>query len=183
MNLLFPKIAKNHLVPMLRSAGIGFLIAAFYGAIHDLITYSIGPEYFTKLKFDQFEWMDFGQNSWVFAAMVGSIASGVVGLFAAWFFARLALPRHARNEALRRIRRGIVVTFAFAATGAIVGCVYGLVRGPSADYTFWDPTVAPLGVLETYPFVRVAYIHNGSYLGAIIGMGIGFFHCSRRTDY
>ena len=39
---------------MLGVAAVGSVLAGVYGIFHDQVTYAISPEYFTKLKFDQF---------------------------------------------------------------------------------------------------------------------------------
>lgn len=50
---------------MLGLCVVGSLIAGTYGILHDQVTYSIGPEYFTRFKFEQFAWADWGAGkSW-----------------------------------------------------------------------------------------------------------------------
>ena len=39
---------------------VGAVLAGCYGALHDQISYTISPEYFTKVKFEQFRYADFG---------------------------------------------------------------------------------------------------------------------------
>jgi len=55
---------------------------------------------------------------------------------------------------------------AFAA--AIVAFVLGLLHG--ADYSAWESLGSRLGILDLPSFVRVAYIHNASYVGGLIGL-------------
>ena len=45
---------------MLGIAALGAVLAGCYGALHDQISYTISPEYFTKVKFEQFRYADFG---------------------------------------------------------------------------------------------------------------------------
>ena len=54
VNILYPKLRPSLLLPMLGYAVMGALIAGLYGVVHDQITYSMSPEYFTRLKFFQF---------------------------------------------------------------------------------------------------------------------------------
>ena len=49
---LVPRIPREDLPAMLRIALVGGVVAGAYGILHDQITYSISPEYFTKLKFN-----------------------------------------------------------------------------------------------------------------------------------
>ena len=104
-----------------------------------------------------------------------------MGLFAGWFLARVALPRYDRTVAIQRIKFGILATFIFALLGALCGYGYGLMRGPDADYSFWSATVDPLGIIDEYAFIRVAYIHNGTYLGAVIGLTLGLIRARRKS--
>ncbi len=46
-----------------KAAGLslaGALIAGLFGILHDEITFTLAPEYFTRMKFDQFRSADFG---------------------------------------------------------------------------------------------------------------------------
>ena len=74
MNLLYPKFPLKHLPTMLRTALAGMIVAGCYGALHDQISYSISEEYFTKLKFHQFGYANFGLHPRIFAAEVGFLA-------------------------------------------------------------------------------------------------------------
>jgi hypothetical protein len=71
---------------------IGGLIAGAYGIVHDQVTYTIAPEYFTKLKFHQFHYADFGLGNRIFAATIGFLATWWVGAIAAWLLARRLNP-------------------------------------------------------------------------------------------
>ena len=48
LRYLIPVFPIRDLPIMLRFTLIGALIAGTYGVLHDQITYSIGPEYFTQ---------------------------------------------------------------------------------------------------------------------------------------
>ena len=60
MNILYPKIRLAQLPTMLGYAALGGLLAGLYGVVHDQVTYSISQEYFTRFKFLQFHYADFG---------------------------------------------------------------------------------------------------------------------------
>ena len=89
MNLLYPKIRSASLPAMLGYAAAGSLLVGLYGIVHDQVTYSISPEYFTRLKFAQFSYADFGLPNRVFVAEIGFLATWWVGLIAGWFIARI----------------------------------------------------------------------------------------------
>jgi hypothetical protein len=77
---------------MLGYAAVGAVLAGFYGVVHDQVTYSISPEYYTCLKFSQFRYADFGLPARVFVAEIGFMASWWVGFVAGWFIARITVP-------------------------------------------------------------------------------------------
>jgi hypothetical protein len=64
--------------------------------------------------------------------------------------------------------RGFLIIFAFTFAAAIVGYLASLLHG--SDYSAWADFASRLGVLDLPSFVRVAYIHNASYLGGLIGL-------------
>jgi len=141
-----------------------------YGTLHDQVTYTISPEYFTKLKFDQFHYADFGFPDRVFAAEIGFLATCWVGFFGAWFLARRLIPKQPRSRALRQISIGFATISACALLSASIGFGYGLWRGSGADYASWQSTLSYLDIENDWAFIRVAYIHNASYLGGLVGL-------------
>jgi hypothetical protein len=53
---------------------------------------------------------------------------------------------------------------------AVGGYGYGWWRGPEADYTAWNWAADHLQITDLPAFVQVAYIHNASYLGGVVGL-------------
>jgi hypothetical protein len=155
---------------MIRIALLGALLAGIYGAAHDQVSYTISPEYFTKLKFHQFSYANFGWSRRVFAAEVGFLASWWVGLIAAWLLARLGLAE--MPQPLRRTCTfqafGIVALFTMAAGAA--GALLGVVCAGSWHLKAWEQWQRALQLLDLRSFVVVAYLHNGSYAGALVGL-------------
>jgi hypothetical protein len=168
--LLVPHIPRGELAPLLGIALCGGLLGGIYGAIHDLVTYSISSEYFTKLKYHSFAFANLGLGNHAFAATIGFLASGVVGLFAAWFLARRLLPNQPRARAVRQILQGFTLVFSCVLAAESLGYAYGLWRGPNADYSAWLWAIEKYRIDDHWNFVRVAYIHNSAYLGAAIGL-------------
>jgi hypothetical protein len=167
-DLIYPKIRTAVLPAMLGYATVGALLAGLYGIVHDEVTYSIAPEYFTKLKFAKFHYADFRLPDRVFVAEIGFLATWWVGLVAGWFIARISVPACSRAEAIRRCARGFLIVIASGFVAGIVGYVLGLLRG--SDYSSWESVASRLGIVDLPSFVRVAYIHNAGYLGGLIGL-------------
>lgn len=170
LKYLIPQIRKADLQSTIGVAIAGGLIAGLYGVVHDQITYTISPEYFTKLKFHQFRYADFGFGNRVFVSTIGFLATWWVGFIAAWFLARRLIPDQPREIAYRQIRRGILSILAVGFLFGMLAYWYGLWRGPAADYSSWDWAIQQFRISETWQFVRVAYIHNAGYLGGLVGL-------------
>jgi hypothetical protein len=149
---------------------VGGLVAGAYGIVHDQITYTISPEYFTNLKFHQFRYANFGMGDRVFASTIGFLATWWVGFIAAWLLARRLIPDQPRQAAFGQICKGIVCILAFAFSFGCLAYLFGLWRGPDADYSNWDWAFHRFGITDKWAFVRVAYIHNAGYLGGLIGL-------------
>ena len=168
MSILYPKIRLAWLPSMLRYAALGALLAGFYGILHDQVTYSISPEYFTRFKFSQFHYADFGLPPRAFVAEIGFLATWWVGFFAAWFIARITVPKFPPARRCRYTMQGILMVFVSALVSSTVGYELGMLHGP--DYSRWDAVASSLGIVDQPAFVRVAYMHNAGYLGGLLGL-------------
>jgi hypothetical protein len=155
---------------MLGFAALGALIAAGYGVLHDQVTYTISPEYFTRLKFRQFAYADFGWPLRVYVAEIGALATWWVGFAAGWFMARTVLPRSGESPALPLIVRGFMIMLTSAFLFGVGGYCLGLAGGITPENSGIAAYGADLGVADLPAFVRVAYIHNAGYLGGLIGL-------------
>jgi len=168
---------------MIKIGLLGALIAGAYGIVHDQITYSISREYFTQLKFTQFDYANFGFHERVFVGEIGFLATWWVGFFSGWFMARIAVPAMPLPVARRYCMTGFAFIFPAALAGGIGGYLFGLFYSP--NYTYWREITLSLHVTQPDAFIRVAYIHSGSYLGALIGLiglivAIGFVVWKKR---
>lgn len=167
---LVPDISLYDLKPMLVVAFFGALIAAVYGIAHDQITYSISSEYFTEVKFKQFSYANFGFSDRIFVCFIGAIASWWVGMVIAWFLARKLIPKQPRKRAYRQIAIGFGIVFGCGILFGGLGFAYGIIRGPNANYGDWLWATRHYRITDIWAFVRVAYIHNASYLGGLVGL-------------
>lgn len=168
MNILFPTIKMRFLPRMIGIAFLGALIAGIYGILHDQITYSISHEYFTKFKFYQFHYANFGFSPRVFVCEIGFLATWWVGFFSGWFLARIAVPAWPALVAFRKTLAGFSIILVAAFAAAIVGFFLSLLH--STDYSDWQDACDRLRVTDIAAFVRVAYIHNAGYIGGLIGL-------------
>ena len=178
INLLLPKINKEHIPPLLKVSLTGALIAGIYGIIHDLITYSISPEYFTRLKFKQFYYADFGYSQRVLAATIGFLAAWWVGFFSGWFLCRY---KQIKNECVSIF--GFGKLYLIILSCAFIGSVFGYFIGINqTDYSNWGPFCYELGVNDIKSFVTVAWIHNFGYAGGFIGFLLSIIFIKKQRN-
>jgi hypothetical protein len=184
MNVLYPRIARQHLPLMLRISVVGALIAGAYGILHDQVTYTISEEYFTKFKAVQFHWADFGGPRRVYVAEVGFLATWWVGLVAGWFLARITVPCLSRQAAIRRCGQGFAVVFVLALLGGLIGAWLGWKRMHDADLGAWKEFVQAYDVKDLGHFVWVGFIHNSGYAGGLAGLigSLAFVRARRSAD-
>jgi hypothetical protein len=164
---------------MLRYSLLGALVAGSFGIIHDQITFSISREYFTHLKFVQCSYANFGLPPRFFVAEIGFLATWWVGLFAGWFLARVMVPAFSRAEARHHILQGFGIILAGSLGASFLGYGFGLLRGPNADLSRWQELASEHHITDLPRFVRVAYIHNASYLGGLVGLIVALFRLHR----
>ena len=170
LKYLIPKISLADLPPMFGMACLGGVIAGIYGILHDHVTYSIGPEYFTKLKFKQFHYADFGLGDRVFVSCIGFLATWWVGFIIAWFLARRLIPGQNRATAYRGILKGFAIVLASGLVAGVIGYLYGASIELDSTRSAWQPVFERFQITNPDGFVRVAYIHNASYLGGLVGL-------------
>src|SRR3982751_6567141 len=59
---------------------IAMFVTGLYGIVHNQVSYTVAPEYFTKFKFRQFGFVDTPLPERVRASMVGFLASWWMGI-------------------------------------------------------------------------------------------------------
>lgn len=169
MNLLYPTLPAAHWKSMALIAVMGSLLAGAYGAAHDQLSYTLSPEYFTKLKAPQFWYADFGWPPRVFAAEVGFLAGWGVGLIAGWVLARLGLAQLPTAQRRAATIRAFAIMFGVTLLGGAGGLLLGYWR-TNSSLEAWAEWRELLQLEDLRGFVQVAYLHAGSYAGAFLGL-------------
>lgn len=179
MNWLYPTFPARHLPAMARVALVGAIVAGGYGAAHDQISYTISPEYFTKLKFRQFGYADFGWAPRAFASTVGFLATWWVGALAGWFLARAGLIELPVNVRWRCAVRAFTIVLIAAPTAGALGAALGIASTRDGDLSGWRHWQQELGVEDLRAFAIVAWLHAGGYLGALAGLIVSLAYVRR----
>jgi hypothetical protein len=133
------------------------LLAALYGALHDQLTYTISPEYYTKFKFFQFE---LTENKEEAILPNPRLAVAVVGVMAT----------------LQAFALTIVVAFLTGLIGLCYG-YYDFANGPGYFMTAWR---LPENLIDVKNFVAVGSMHNFSYIGGATGLLAAIYFSVRR---
>ena len=110
-------------------------------------------------------------------AEIGFLASWWVGFFCGWFIARITVSAFPRAVAFRHSLSGMLIILVVASAGSIAGYIFGLLHGP--DYSGWEEIASYHNIVDVPGFARVAFIHNASYLGGLIGLAVAIIHIRR----
>ena len=154
---------------------VACILAGAYGALHNQISYSVSPEYFTKFKFHQFGMIHFQDR--LGASFVGWAAAWWMGIVIGIILIPLGLIIQGVSTYFWVMLRvfGIVVL-----TTLLVGLV-----ALAVAHFFIDANAA--GEISRYgneiendvAFARAGYMHNFSYLGGLLGILTGGFYIIR----
>ncbi|MBN2803694.1 MAG: hypothetical protein JXR91_11405 [Deltaproteobacteria bacterium] len=171
------KFDKHILYPQVRNwrrialyVLLGGIIGGLYGAVHDQISYTVSPEYFTAFKFYQFHYADFGLPNRVFVGIIGFLATWWVGALAGWFLARIRFNSDNLSTARRDIWRGFLIVLYCAVLALFIGGIVGYIRVnyyPLTEFMGWENELSG-DVLQRFAVVGI--IHNTSYIGGVVGL-------------
>jgi hypothetical protein len=151
-------------------------VAGVYGAIHDQISYTISPEYFTRFKFVQFGLID--------EQIPDRIRAMIVGFRASWWMGfPIGLLAGAAGFLHRDPKRMLVVSLEALGVVAIVTLMIGLAglfigyletRTMSiGQYSDW---YIPSNLKELRAFICVGKMHDAAYLGGILSIPIAWIY-------
>lgn len=145
------------------------LLAAVYGVLHNQISYSVAPGYFHEFKFRQF-WIDPALQNRVGASVVGALASWWMGLI-------LGVPIYLvglfiRGDGLfwRSYLKASVIVVALTLSVGLGALAYAALSIGPDSLPGW---MAGREVSDPVGFARAALMHDFSYLGGLVGAGVG----------
>ena len=164
--VLAPSLSRTGVLRCLSAAIVGTLLAATFGIVHDQITYTISPEYFTHFKFQQFAQVNPNGPPRLFVAVIGVLATWWVGLIAGWIIGRqnCRLP----SGFTWQVRAQFFILLATTIIGSALGGIYGAFLSEiSLDDLL---TLEQVGITDPDAFRTVGKIHLGGYIGVVIGL-------------
>jgi len=155
---------------------ISILVAGLYGILHDQVTYTIAPEYFTKFKYDQFgfepHWFGGHRQTVV---VIGFLATWWTGMFIGLVLGLTALIFNNHKSMRKALQKAIVVTFCSALATGVFGFLYGKFVLTRSDVDWW----LPQNLIDKDAFITVGSIHNFSYMGGLLGLIAGIYYLVR----
>lgn len=163
-------MAKLLLIPVLVVCAC--LIAGTYGALHNQVSYTVAPEYFTQFKFHQFR---IAEN------LPHRVGAAIVGWFAAWWMGLLIggvlIPCGLSIRGTGAYVRGVLQAFGIV---VLVALVMGLGALLIATLTLSDGDVGEFirygnEIEDDLSFARAGTMHDFSYLGGAVGFVCGLF--------
>jgi len=145
-----------------------FLLAGAFGAIHNQISYTVSPEYFTKFKFEQFSLNNTAVPERWRAAEVGFLASWWMG-WPLGIFTGIAGVFHRDVTTMRRaLLWSIPFIFAFTLTIALCGLAFGYFQTIHLDLANYPHWYIPSQLENSRRFLCAGYMHNSAYLGGLL---------------
>lgn len=147
------------------------VIAGLYGILHDQLTYTISPEYYTKFKFYQFGLMDLGNeaifpNPRLEVSAVGLIATWWMGVPIGVILGFVGLIHSDSKQMFNATISGFLVTVSSAFVTGLTGLAYGKFYLADRGVDWWLPE----NLIDTKSFIAVGLMHNFSYVGGLIGL-------------
>jgi len=181
----------NKLIALILILIIAPILGGIYGIVHDQITYTISNEYYTKFKFIQFDFENWGMgenigtattpeiklwNPRLGASIVGFLATWWVGMIVGIVLGLIGLIHKTGKEIFRITMKASLMTIAIALIVGIIGLIYGkfvLANNPQNWFL-------PDNLINRTNFIMVGSMHNFSYLGGLIGMIISIIYSIRQ---
>lgn len=158
---------------------IAILVAGVYGILHDQITYSISPEYFTKFKYKQFgfepEWFG-GHRATV--AVIGFLATWWMGLLIGIPLGLLSFIFPTHKIMSKGLRKAIILVLLITAMAGIAGFFYGKFYLTGKEVSWWLPE----NLSDRDAFIIVGSIHNFSYASGLFALILALVYIFKIKD-
>ena len=142
------------------------LAAGIYGMAHDQLSYTVSPDYFHHLKFQQFGIGEHFHDR-VGAAIVGWGATWWMGLVVGLPLSVVGLIIRGRRAYLLAVCKSFVLAIGTAVALGLAGLVFAKAN----TLTYWHRNYPfPEGVTDQEAFLEVGMMHNASYIGGGLGL-------------
>ncbi len=159
------------------------LIGGLYGILHDQLTYTISPEYYTKFKFYQFGLVNSKEevillNPRIEVSIVGFMATWWMGILIGFILGFVGLFHKDSKQMFVITMKAMVITIVVTFVTGLVGLAYGMFYLTDVGVNWWLPE----NLIDTKNFIAVGSMHNFSYLGGLIGLIAGLVYSIRQSQ-
>jgi hypothetical protein len=158
------------------------LAAGLFGAVHDQISYTVSPEYFTRFKFIQFHLVNTDLPERFRAAIVGFKASWWMGIPLGVLCGVAGFMQRTPMQMLRALTFSLAIAVALVLLVALAGLTYGWFQTRSVDLRAYVGWYVPVGLKDVRAFLCAGYMHNAAYLGGVFAIPVVWvFHARFRA--
>ncbi|HEV7926315.1 MAG TPA: signal peptide-containing protein [Verrucomicrobiae bacterium] len=156
---------------------LAVFVAGLYGVMHNQISYTVAPEYFTKFKFRQFGLTDSPLPERVRASMVGFLASWWMGIPIGLLVGAAGFIHRGPRRMLRVSLWSLLVAVGFTLLFGLGGLIYGYCQTAHIDLAEYRDWFIPADVTNLRRYLCAGYMHNSSYLGGVLAILVAWaFH-------
>jgi hypothetical protein len=148
------------------------IAAGLFGAIHDQISYTVSPEYFTRFKFIQFHLVNTDLPARLRVGIVGFKASWWMGIPLGVLCGAAGFVQRTPMQMARALAFSLVIAVALALMVALVGLAYGWWQTRSIDLRAYTGWYVPAGLNDVRAFLCAGYMHNAAYLGGAVAIPV-----------
>jgi hypothetical protein len=160
---------------------LAIVLSGIYGMLHDQISYTVSPEYFTKFKFRQFGLLDVELPDRLRASIVGFLATWWMGIPIGLIVGGVGFIHRGHWEMLKITLWSFVIVIVFTLLFGLGGLCYGWLATRTinpGDYQYW---FIPNDVIDLRRFLCAGYMHNSSYIGGTLAIFVAVgFHIAVR---
>jgi hypothetical protein len=150
---------------------VAMLAAGVFGAVHDQISYTVAPEYYTRFKFIQFHLLDSPLPERIRASIVGVRASWWMGLPLGVLVGLAGFAQRSPREMARALLWSLPLACTIVLAAALVGLVYGwYATGQSINMADYAGFYRPANLKDPRAFLCAGFMHNAAYLGGAIAV-------------
>ena len=151
---------------------LSVITAIFYGIVHNQFTYTISDEFFTKLMFERFGFVQYGQDTpRLTASIIGAWSTWWMGLIAGFIFATIGLFHSDVKQMIQSIKGATLITLVTSLLVGLIGLCYGFLGFSRLNST----CCFPLEVHNVKNFLAVLEMHSFSYVGGVLGLFLAIF--------
>ena len=136
--------------------------AGLFGVVHNQVSYTVAPEYFTKFKFRRFGLTDAPLPERVRASMVGFLASWWMGIPIGLLVDAVGFIHRGHRRMLRVSLWALLVAVGFTLLFGLGGLLYGYLQTAHINVAEYRGWFIPADVTDLRRFLCAGYMHNSS---------------------